>query len=82
MATDYDVWHPQHDDVTVEVVIRTLNANVQKARETVEALIPTIAATRTCTCGDALQSAIMTAPEGVLAEVREKLRPLIGRYME
>jgi 5'-methylthioadenosine phosphorylase len=81
MATDYDVWHPQHDDVTVEVVVRTLNANVQRAKDAVAALIPAIAGTRTCSCGDALGSAIMTAPELITADVKERLRPLIGRYV-
>ena len=82
MATDYDTWHPEHDTVTVDLVVQNLKRNVQRAQDTVAALVPTIAETRTCTCGDALQGSIMTAPEAVPAEVKTKLKPLIGRYME
>lgn len=81
MATDYDTWHPHHDSVTVEMVVQTLNMNVQRAKQTVANLISTIADTRTCICGYALQSAIMTSPEAVPAEVKANLRPLIGKYL-
>lgn len=82
MVTDYDTWHPGHDSVTVDMVVQTLNKNVHLARNTVSHVISTIGASRACSCGSALQSAIMTAPEAVSAEVKEQMRPLIGRYVE
>jgi 5'-methylthioadenosine phosphorylase len=82
MVTDYDTWHPGHDSVTVDMVVQTLNKNVHLARNTVAAVISTIGVGRECGCGSALQSAIMTAPEMVTADVQEQLRPLIGRYVE
>jgi 5'-methylthioadenosine phosphorylase len=82
MATDYDTWHPDHDTVTVELVVQNLALNVQRARDTVAHLIPMIGEDRTCSCGDALQNSIMSAPEFVPDEVKAQLRPLIGRYMK
>lgn len=82
MVTDYDTWHPDHDSVTVDMVVQTLNKNVHLARNTVAAVISTIGASRECSCGSALQSAIMTAPEMVPADVKQQMRPLIGRYVE
>jgi 5'-methylthioadenosine phosphorylase len=82
MVTDYDTWHPDHDSVTVDMVVQTLNKNVHLARNTVSHVISTIADSRACSCGSALQSAIMTAPEMVPADVKQQMRPLIGRYVE
>ena len=82
MVTDYDTWHPDHDSVTVDMVVQTVNQNVHLARNTVASVISTIADSRECRCGHALQGAIMTSPEMVPAEVKEQLRPLIGRYVE
>lgn len=82
MVTDYDTWHPDHDSVTVETVVQTLNENVHLAKNTVASLVSTISDTRGCSCGSALQSAIMTSPEAIPADVKEQMRPLIGRYVE
>ncbi len=82
MVTDYDTWHPDHDSVTVDMVVATLNKNVHLARNTVASVISTIGASRECSCGSALQNAIMTAPEMIPADVKEQMRPLIGKYVE
>lgn len=81
MVTDYDTWHPEHASVTVDAVVRTLNRNVYLAKNTVAALIPTIAGTRECPCRHALQDAIMTAPGSIPSHVKEQLQPLIGHYV-
>ncbi|HYP40988.1 MAG TPA: S-methyl-5'-thioadenosine phosphorylase [Chloroflexia bacterium] len=80
MATDYDTWHPDHDSVTVDLVVQNLTRNVQSAKDTLAALIPMIAESRECSCGDALQNAIMTSPDLIDDATRDRLRPLIGRY--
>jgi 5'-methylthioadenosine phosphorylase len=81
MATDYDSWHPDHESVTVELVVQNLQKNVERAKSAVAALITAIPDTRECSCGNALQNAIMTTAELVPPEVRERLKPLLGRYM-
>ena len=81
MATDYDTWHPDHDSVTVELVVQNLTRNVKRAQDTVAALIPAIAESRTCACHNALDNAIMTQPDLVSQETRTRLGPLLARYL-
>lgn len=82
MATDYDTWHPDHDSVTVELVVQNLTRNVKSAQATVAALIPAIAESRTCACGNSLDNAIMTQPDLVPEEIKSRLGPLLARYLE
>ena len=82
MATDYDTWHPDHDSVTVDLVVQNLSRNVQLAQATVAALIPSIAESRACACGNALDSAIMTQPDLVPEEMKTRLGPILARYIE
>jgi 5'-methylthioadenosine phosphorylase len=80
MATDYDTWHPEHDSVSVELVVQNLNRNVQTARDTLAAVVPMIPDTRKCGCGTALDSAIMTQLDTLPESVMERYRPLLARY--
>lgn len=81
LVTDYDVWHPEHDSVTVEAVVQVLQQNVKNAQAVIAALVPLLAADRTCACGSALQTAIMTNPQAIPAETRTRLDLLIGKYL-
>jgi 5'-methylthioadenosine phosphorylase len=81
MATDYDTWHPEHDSVTVDLVVQNLNRNVETARNTLAALIPMIPDTRTCGCATALDNAIMTQLDALPKSVMERYRPLLARYI-
>lgn len=81
LVTDYDVWHPEHDSVTVEAVVQVLRRNVVNAQAVITALIPWLKEEPACACGTALQHAIMTAPEHVPAETRARLDLIIGKYL-
>ncbi len=81
MATDYDCWHEQHDDVTVDDLIETLNNNVQLARDIIKKVVPAIGESRECPCGSALQNAIITPKEAITKETRDRLEILIKRYV-
>jgi 5'-methylthioadenosine phosphorylase len=82
MATDYDCWHEEHDDVTVEGIVEIMNRNVGNARNLIRAAVPRLAgAPRTCGCARALRGAIMTAPERVPPEARARLGLLIDKYL-
>ena len=81
MATDYDCWHEGHDDVTVEAVIAVMNQNVGNARDVIRTAVPTLSSTPPCNCQEALQHAIMTAPDCVPAAARERLGLLIDKYL-
>jgi 5'-methylthioadenosine phosphorylase len=81
-VTDYDVWHVSEAPVTVEMVIRTLNHNTELAQEAVKRLVKSLPAERDCACGDSLASALITSPERIPAETRQKLGLLVDRYLK
>ena len=81
MVTDYDCWHETEEAVSVDMVIQHVVANTRLAKLALGELIPLIGRQRTCACGDSLRGAIMTAPGQVPAETRERLAPIVGKYM-
>jgi 5'-methylthioadenosine phosphorylase len=84
MVTDYDCWHPHHDDVTVEAIVKVLLENADKARALVESVVPHIRADASayeCSCRSALQYAIITAPEARDADMLERLSAVAGRVL-
>jgi 5'-methylthioadenosine phosphorylase len=82
LATDYDCWHQDHDDVSVEAVIAIIHQNVATARGIIKAAVKRIAAERSCACGSALQFAIMTSKELIPAATWEKLDVIMGKYLK
>jgi 5'-methylthioadenosine phosphorylase len=81
LVTDYDCWHPDHDSVTVEMIIANLLQNAKTAQRIIAEAVTEVPAERTCACGKALASAIITRPEAVPAETRRELAPLVGKYL-
>jgi len=81
LVTDYDCWHPDHDAVTVDMVIATLLQNAKTAQELIAEAVETLPAERPCSCGRALQSAIITRPEAIPASVKHELAPIVGKYL-
>ncbi len=79
--TDYDVWHENEAPVTVEMVIQTLNKNTQRAQEAIRNLVRGMKTERTCACGQALSTALITDPKVIPVETRKKLDLLIGKYL-
>ena len=66
MVTDFDCWHPDHDHVTVEAVVRILLGNADKARDLVRAIVPNVGQARglcPCGCDRALDNALITAAD-------------------
>ncbi|HKR62642.1 MAG TPA: S-methyl-5'-thioadenosine phosphorylase, partial [Thermoanaerobaculia bacterium] len=82
LITDYDCWHPEHDDVDIAQILEYLRANAAMAQKILRASI-TRAATRTrdCACANALQYALLTARDAIPSRAKEELRPLIGKYI-
>jgi 5'-methylthioadenosine phosphorylase len=84
MVTDYDCWHPDHDHVTVEQIIKVLLANADKAKTLVKHVVPRIGSdANACECGcrSALQYALITSPEARDAAMKEKLQAVAGRML-
>jgi 5'-methylthioadenosine phosphorylase len=84
MVTDYDCWHPGHDNVTVDAVIKVLLANAEGARTLVRKVAPRLhhdmAATQ-CSCRSALEHALITAPEARDPRVAQRLSAVAGRVL-
>jgi len=82
LATDYDCWHEEHDDVSVESVLAIIDKNVATARNMIKSVVPKLVADRTCPCREALKYAIMTRRDLIPAQTRERLAPLVGKYLD
>src|SRR6266851_4021741 len=82
LVTDYDCWHPDHESVTVDMIIQNLVANARTAQEVIAEAVSRLPFERTCECANALQHAIITRPEAVPDPVKRHLAPIIGRYMK
>ena len=81
LVTDYDCWHPDHDSVTVDLIIANLMQNAVTAQKTIAEAVARLSGARTCACKDALATAIITRPEHVPERTKKELAPIIGKYM-
>ena len=84
MITDYDSWHPDHGEVDVTEIIKTLMGNADKARSLVKELPALLGANRAdCPheCDKALEFAILTAPEARDPAIVAKLDAVAGRVL-
>ena len=82
LVTDYDCWHPDHDSVTVDLIIANLLQNAATARKTIADAVERIGGARTCACGAALATAIITQAPFVPEQTKKDLAPIIGKYMK
>lgn len=84
MVTDFDCWHPDHDEVTVDAIVKVLLANADRARTLVKAVAPKLNADATaseCRCRSALNNAVITASAVRDPLVVERLRGIAGRIL-
>ena len=81
-VTDYDSWHERKEPVKVDIILKTLRQNVDTSKKIIKLAVSRIPQKRDCECSTALKTAIVTAPELMPAEQKEKLRLLIGKYLE
>ena len=83
MVTDYDCWHPDHENVDVQQVIKVLLDNASKAKSMIKNLIVNFEShvdpndpTNNC-----LDVAIITSPEKRSKKTKEKLNTVAGRVL-
>lgn len=82
--TDYDVWHETAESVTVEMVIANLQQNVANAQRVIREIARRageLETSRTCDCDRALAMAVLTDPQQISPEVKERYQLLLGRYL-
>jgi 5'-methylthioadenosine phosphorylase len=85
MVTDYDCWHPGHDDVTVEQVIKVLFSNADRARTLVRRVAPKLGPERKNSplgIETVLDTAIITMPDKRDPELMQKLDAVAGRFLK
>lgn len=81
-VTDYDVWHQSESPVTVDMVIQTLNKNTHIAQQAIHNLLRGLKPNRSCQCGQALSTALITDPNVIPDETRNKLDLIVSKYIK
>lgn len=81
LVTDYDVWHGSEEEVSVELVIANLLQNVETSRRIIADIVAKVPQDRDCACESALKNAIITDRNDISAETKERLAPLVSRYL-
>jgi 5'-methylthioadenosine phosphorylase len=81
LVTDYDCWHPDHDTVTVEMIVANLVANAAMAQQVIAGAVERLPIARGCECARALAGAIITRPDVVPPATRARLDLLVGKYL-
>jgi 5'-methylthioadenosine phosphorylase len=84
MVTDYDCWHPDHDHVTVEAVVKVLLDNAEHARAVLRAVVPEIGRRRALCragCDRALDNAVITAAQMRDPALVARLDAVAGRVL-
>ena len=84
MVTDFDCWHPNHDAVTVDAIVKVLLANAENARSLVKTAAPKLQSDTNadqCACRSALQFAIITSPDARDPVMLQRLNAVAGRVL-
>lgn len=82
MVTDYDCWHEEEDDVSVDMLIEYLNRNSENAKKLIREAVRILDEEADCTCRHALDGAIISDLTAVPEETRRNLKLIIGKYLK
>jgi 5'-methylthioadenosine phosphorylase len=81
LVTDYDCWHPDHDSVTVDMIIANLTQNAKTAQQIIANAVEQLPYARRCECASALKFALITRPDVVPMKTKRDLAPLVAKYL-
>jgi 5'-methylthioadenosine phosphorylase len=81
LVTDYDCWHPDHDHVTVEMIVANLTQNARTAQQVIANAVEALPFARECECATALRFAIITNRDAIPGPVKQDLAPIVGKYL-
>ena len=82
LATDYDCWHPDHDSVTVEMVVGNLQKNAVNAQKVIQETVKRVSQNPPeSDAHSALKYAILTSLDKAPAKTKEKLKLLLQKYL-
>ncbi len=83
LVTDYDCWHPDHDSVTVEMVVDNLHRNAVNAQKVIQAAVKMIRENPPeSEAHTALKYAILTNLDRVPSATKQKLAAILKKYMK
>ena len=84
MVTDFDCWHPDHDEVDVPTVIKTLKQNASNAQNMIIEIIKTFHSfnPKDDPANDCLDTAIITQPKFQSKKTIQKLKHIAGRVLK
>jgi 5'-methylthioadenosine phosphorylase len=82
LCTDYDCWHSEHDEVSVEDVLSILEKNTELAKKIIRESVNFLVSQRECTCSTALENAVLTSKDSITQEVKQKYGVLIRKYIQ
>jgi 5'-methylthioadenosine phosphorylase len=81
-STDYDCWHDTHESVTADMIVANLLRNVEVSRQAVRTALQRLPERNGCGCANALKNAFVTSFDLVPEETKQRLVPIIGKYVE
>ena len=81
LATDYDCWHENEVDVSIEAILAIIRQNAENSKRIIRDLAGRLPGKKPCGCGETLRYAIITDRKKIPAATRKRLSPLIGKYL-
>lgn len=84
LVSDYDVWHVEEEPVSVEIILENLRQNIHHAKAIIKKTLSVLPGQREaqCDCGVAMENIIVTKPELIPEETKEKLRLILEKYVK
>lgn len=81
-VTDFDCWHPDHETITIDMVLKNLSRNIENAKKILTTALKKLPDERTCGCKSALKCAIVTDGKLIPQKIKKDLNIIIGRYIK
>lgn len=84
LVTDYDAWHALEEPVTIEMILENMRLNIDSAKAIIKKAVGTLSVQRSseCECARALKNCIITDPDLIPEDIKDKLRFIIGKYIK
>jgi 5'-methylthioadenosine phosphorylase len=84
LVCDYDAWHEEEAPVTIEMILENMRQNIDNAKALLKKTIAALPSQRStqCGCDSSLQNCIVTSPDSIPQNTKEKLRYIIGKYIK
>jgi 5'-methylthioadenosine phosphorylase len=84
LVCDYDAWHEVEEPVTIEMVLESMEQNTDNAKAIIKKAVASLPSQKEsrCDCEQALKNCIVTQPDSIPEESKEKLRYIIGKYIK